>query len=110
MTWVRITAILVSRFLLDLQSVERTGLGHTDTSTDTGTGEIAGDGSLVFRFMGSLASTIDPGARRASMSEDDDVDSTEHPSDTVRPEMEKLDEGSIILVQRAAGSTPYSNA
>ncbi|RPD68584.1 hypothetical protein L226DRAFT_576303 [Lentinus tigrinus ALCF2SS1-7] len=114
-----ITAILVSRFLLDLQSVERTGLGHTDTSTDT-SGTAGGGGSLVFRFMGSLASTIDPGAHRNSILGDEDLSgsSTESPSPSDATEADresdskKLDEGSVMEVRRAASlsGVQYWNA
>ncbi|RDX51385.1 hypothetical protein OH76DRAFT_330686 [Lentinus brumalis] len=104
-----ITAILVSRFLLDLQSVELTSLGHIDASTDTGSMGVAEDHSLVFRFMGSLASTIEPGAHDTS-SLDTALDDTELPIDLAEGGLEKLDGGSILEVQRSADGITYSSA
>ena len=72
--------------------------------------DAAGDGSLVFRFMGSLASTIDPGVHYTSTSESDNFQSTESPGDNREREPEKLIEGSIVAVPGAGSGNPYSNA
>ena len=89
--------------------MERATAGHTDTSTESDTAA-AGDGSLVFRFMGSLASTIDPGVHYTSTSESDNFESTQSPGDDREREPEKLVEGSIVAVPRAGSGNPYSNA
>ena len=91
--------------------MERATAGHTDTSTESDTAA-AGDGSLVFRFMGSLASTIDPGAHYTSTSESDsdNLEGTESPGGNLEREPEKLVEGSIVAVPRAGSGITYSNA
>ena len=74
-----VTAVLVSKFLLDLQAANRNSLNlHRQEASCTETSEVV-TGSLVFeRVVGSLGSMISPGAL------DDlgiDDESTADPSD-----------------------------
>lgn len=62
----RITAILVSRFLLDLQYANHKSVGiacsESSTHHDSGRGEGSGSVSLTFeRFVGSMGTSIAPG-------------------------------------------------
>lgn len=82
----RITAILISRFLLDLQTAERHAVCMS-SSSPAFNGDSLHEESLVFeRVMGSLTSVI------GSTTEDDALDSEEYlePLDVRR---ESLDEG-----------------
>ena len=61
----RITAILVSRFLLDLQYANHKSVGiacsESSTHHDSGRGEGSGSVSLTFeRFVGSMGTSIAP--------------------------------------------------
>ena len=87
----RITAILISRFLLDLQTAERHAVCMT-SSSPAFNGDSSHEESLVFeRVMGSLTSVI------GSTTEDDALDSEDYlePSDGRR---EWLDEGDHVAV------------
>ena len=68
----RLTAILVSRFLIDLQVANQRSLGHDDSSAESGlnSGASGQTDSIVFnRVIGSLISSIGPVGIRSEFEE-----------------------------------------
>ena len=69
----RLTAILVSRFLIDLQVANQRSLGHDDSSAESGlnSGASGQTDSIVFnRVIGSLISSIGPVGIRSEFEEE----------------------------------------
>ena len=69
----RLTAILVSRFLIDLQVANKRSLGHDDSSAESGlnSGASGQTDSIVFnRVIGSLISSIGPVGIRSEFEEE----------------------------------------